>query len=330
MKYSCEMIQDLLPLYHDEACSEASRKIVEEHLAECIGCSVMAKRMKDYTYENTLHEERNQVVERHTKKVLRKSVIVGISVASVLMIPILVTFTVNLATGRTLDWFFIVLFSLLTVASITVVPLVMPEKKFLWSIGTFTASLLLLLLTINAFTGGGWFFVAAVPVVFGLSVVFLPIAIYQVPLKGFFANHKGLLVMLINTALLYTLIITIGLYTGSAGYWRPALMITTGMIIFPWLFFGIIRYLKAIRQVKVNGFIKAGLCILVAGTISTVANSYISFVLGREWIFGIGHANLSDWSDYTLINANIDLIILLSAIVLGGIFLLVGWIRRKK
>ena len=330
MKYSCEMIQDLLPLYHDEACSEASKKTVEEHLTECIECNVIAKRMKDYTYENTLHEERNQVVERHTKKVMRKSVIVGISVASVLMIPILVTFIVNLATGRTLDWFFIVLFSLLTVASITVVPLVMPEKKFLWSIGTFTATLLLLLLTINIFTGGGWFFIAAVSVIFGLSVIFLPIAIYQVPLKGFFTNHKGLLVMLMNTVLLYLLIITIGLYTGSAGYWRPALMITSGMIVFPWLIFGIIRYLEAIRHLKVNGFIKAGLCILVAGTISTLANSYISFILGREWILGIGHANLSDWSSSTLINANIDLIILLSAVMLGGIFLVIGWIRRKK
>ena len=35
MKLSCDVINDLLPLYHDEVCSEATKKIVEEHLKEC-------------------------------------------------------------------------------------------------------------------------------------------------------------------------------------------------------------------------------------------------------------------------------------------------------
>ena len=30
MKLSCDVIQDLLPLYHDGVCSKESRKIVEE------------------------------------------------------------------------------------------------------------------------------------------------------------------------------------------------------------------------------------------------------------------------------------------------------------
>ena len=29
MKYSCDVIKDLLPLYYDKACSEQSKKIVE-------------------------------------------------------------------------------------------------------------------------------------------------------------------------------------------------------------------------------------------------------------------------------------------------------------
>ena len=31
----CEIIRDLIPLYLDKVCSEDSRKLVEEHLAEC-------------------------------------------------------------------------------------------------------------------------------------------------------------------------------------------------------------------------------------------------------------------------------------------------------
>jgi hypothetical protein len=34
----CEIIKDLLPLYADRVCSEASRTMVEAHLAECGGC----------------------------------------------------------------------------------------------------------------------------------------------------------------------------------------------------------------------------------------------------------------------------------------------------
>lgn len=38
MKVSCEVIQDLLPLYVDNACSEDSEKLVEDHMAECETC----------------------------------------------------------------------------------------------------------------------------------------------------------------------------------------------------------------------------------------------------------------------------------------------------
>lgn len=39
MKLPCDMIQDLLPLYHDGVCSQVSRTLVEEHLKECPDCS---------------------------------------------------------------------------------------------------------------------------------------------------------------------------------------------------------------------------------------------------------------------------------------------------
>lgn len=37
-KVSCDIIKDLLPLYYDKVCSNDSRKLVEEHLAECSSC----------------------------------------------------------------------------------------------------------------------------------------------------------------------------------------------------------------------------------------------------------------------------------------------------
>ena len=38
---SCEIIHDLLPLYHDNACSEESRALVEAHVRSCMACRAM-------------------------------------------------------------------------------------------------------------------------------------------------------------------------------------------------------------------------------------------------------------------------------------------------
>ncbi len=39
MKNDCDIIRDLLPLYSDKVCSESSRRLVEEHCAECEECA---------------------------------------------------------------------------------------------------------------------------------------------------------------------------------------------------------------------------------------------------------------------------------------------------
>lgn len=37
-RISCDVIQDLLPLYYDGICSESTKQLVEEHLADCADC----------------------------------------------------------------------------------------------------------------------------------------------------------------------------------------------------------------------------------------------------------------------------------------------------
>lgn len=43
MKLPCEMVQDILPLYHDDVCSEVSKTLVGEHLKECEDCARVLK-----------------------------------------------------------------------------------------------------------------------------------------------------------------------------------------------------------------------------------------------------------------------------------------------
>ena len=323
MKYPCDLVMDLLPLYHDEVCGESSKKIIEEHLAECDSCkSVMAK-IDDNTYTDRLAKERETIIGQYTKKVRKKTLLTGICFASVLVIPILVCLIVNLATGHALDWFFIVLTSLMVFASVTVVPLVVERKKGLWTIGSFTASLVLLLLTCCLYTGGDWFFVAVIPALFGLSVLFLPYVVTQLPISGFWEKNKGLLVMLIDTILLYGIIIASGLYSNPADYWRFALLSTSANILFPWVLFVIIRYLKT------NTFTKAGLCAIVSGIyVSTVHDVSILIADGVSHLT-FTNANLFDWNP-KIVNANVYLLILLTGIVAGVILLAIGILRKKS
>lgn len=47
MKLPCKVIEDILPLYHDDACSPESRALVEEHLRECESCRTLLSNMDD-------------------------------------------------------------------------------------------------------------------------------------------------------------------------------------------------------------------------------------------------------------------------------------------
>ncbi|MBN6886421.1 putative zinc finger protein [Cytobacillus horneckiae] len=44
-KISCNIIKDMLPLYHDNVCSGETRKMVDEHLKECGSCKKELDRM---------------------------------------------------------------------------------------------------------------------------------------------------------------------------------------------------------------------------------------------------------------------------------------------
>ena len=47
MKMKCSVIQDLMPSYVDEICSQDSRELVQEHLAECEQCNARLEKIKN-------------------------------------------------------------------------------------------------------------------------------------------------------------------------------------------------------------------------------------------------------------------------------------------
>ena len=196
MTMDCEVIRDLLPLYADDACSKASRDVVEEHLQGCPECREVLHRIRESEIEEELMNEKNEVIEYGQKRFNRRSAMVGSVIAGLFMIPILVCLIVNIINGMALGSFFIVLASLLVAASLIIVPVMMPEDKAFWTFCAFTASLILLFSIVCIFTGGNWFWIASSALLFGLSVVFLPFLIRARPLKKVLGNSNRVLVVL--------------------------------------------------------------------------------------------------------------------------------------
>ena len=203
MRVECDIIRDLLPLYADDACSGKSRAMVEEHLLECDACRGLLIRLKDSELESGLMTERDAVIRSGEKRFRRRSTVAGAIVAGIFMIPILVCLIINLNAGAAMSWFYVVLAAMLVAASLTIVPLMVPEDKLFWTFTAFTASLMALLAVVCLTSGGSWFWIAASATLFGLAAVFLPFVVKAKPMQRLLGNSSRWLVVLGLDAVLF-------------------------------------------------------------------------------------------------------------------------------
>ena len=264
MKFECDMISDLLPLYKDEICSDTSKKIVEEHLAECPACRKIFNDMNDISIDEKIVKEKNEVIDSQAKFFKRKSAFAGSIIALIFTIPILVCFIVDLATGGGLGWFFIVLAAILTASALVVVPLMMKKNRMFTTMTAFTACVILLLAICCIYTGGNWFFVAASASLFGLTVLFAPFIVYRRPVNAYVKNQKGLAIMSAYTATFAIMMACIGLFVGPAQFFPLAMAISAPLAALAWAIFAAVRYIRA------NAAVKTGVSILAAGIFSGI------------------------------------------------------------
>src|SRR5574344_876162 len=328
MKYDCEVIKDLLPLYNDELCSDATKAMVEEHLEECESCRQLNGKIEDNGIEEILAKEREDVLQKHKEHVNRKTTLVGITTAGILTIPIIVCLICNLAIGHALDWFFIVLTSMFLVASLIVVPLVVNKRKFVCTFVSFLGSLLLLLLTCCIYTKGDWFILVAVSCVFGLTVVFLPILINKIYLPEFLSQHKALLTILWDTIWLYLLLFVCGIYVGGGSvYWNISIVVTTYCMLLPWV------YLIVIRYAKIRALSKAGILMIFTGLLGGFSCDILNHFLIHSTNSSLKYVDLSHGfcgANEKVINANVYLLEMVIAIVVGLALLFIDQVRGKN
>lgn len=92
MKYQCEIIKDLLPLYIDDVCSKESRKIIEEHIEICEDCRQYYNTMS-LSDNNIVSEDKNNEILADSLKNVKKQIKIKHLIISMLTLSVVLIFT---------------------------------------------------------------------------------------------------------------------------------------------------------------------------------------------------------------------------------------------
>ena len=93
LKIECDIVKDLLPLYVEEISSEASNRVIEEHLAECEQCKTIYQEMKSPELHIRYDREPAESFSKYVKKGKRK---LGVKTAAVTAAVILIAVFIRL------------------------------------------------------------------------------------------------------------------------------------------------------------------------------------------------------------------------------------------
>ena len=189
-----------------------------------------------------------------------------------------VCFIADLASDGALSWFWVVLASLLTAASLTLTPALAPERMGgVWTAGAFTLAIELLLGVCCLYTGGDWFFVAGMSVLFGLCLLLLPLVLLRLPLPEALVSRKALLCLGADLALLLGLLGVCCAYTDGDWFWITAVSVlfATSILLLPFV----------IRQLPLPEALTRHRAALWLGTVSLM----LFVLLGAACLYDGGH-----------------------------------------
>lgn len=178
-----------------------------------------------------------------------------------------VCFICDLAVCHALDWFWIVLAGLGVFWCVTTLPLWLARRRALWSMGSASVCLLLLLLTCWLYVGGQW-------VLGGLVItavcLMLPWGAYA--LARWVRGNRDLWAMGLFSLWLLGLLTTVWLFTGGDWLWVLGLPIALLCLGIGWLVLGVLR-------LPVNGWFKGALIAALAALSIPLGNTVPFIVL---------------------------------------------------
>ena len=91
MNKQCKIIEDLLPLYHDGVCSEESREMVDEHLAQCEDCRKLLEQIDGELLSPTAKDSDVDHLKSLAKKIIlrqRKALMKGFAITLAFVLAI--------------------------------------------------------------------------------------------------------------------------------------------------------------------------------------------------------------------------------------------------
>lgn len=320
----CDVVQDLLPLYYDNACTSASKKIVEQHLMTCEKCKKTYEALRNTTIDTVIKNEAEGILERHAKKERNMAYKAGIMIALILMVPVVVTFIVSMSSGGGLGVFAVLTASMLLVASLSVVPLLSTQRRMTKSILASVIALLLIFFFVDRMNGGGEFVLWTIPTIFGLSIVFFPLVIRNITLPPILSDKKALITLTWDTLWLFLTIFEVCNHSGDIEGMRTGYTVSLILMTGVWLVFLVARYLP------VNVWIKAGIILIISCIWMAFTNDVYAYFAEHKKQLTILSTNFSDWSTNICVNANVYTLILIFGGIVGGGLLVYGVINMKR
>ena len=320
----CDVVQDLLPLYYDNACTSASKKMVEQHLMTCEKCKKTYEALRNTTIDTVMKDEAEGILERHAKKERNMAYKAGIMIALILMVPFVITFIVSMSSGGGLGVFAVLTASMLLVASLSVVPLLSTQRRMTKSILASVIALLLIFFFVDRMNGGGEFVLWTIPTIFGLSIVFFPLVIRNITLPPILSDKKALITLTWDTLWLFLTIFEVCNHSGDIEGMRTGYTVSLILMTGVWLIFLVARYLP------VNVWIKAGIILIISCIWMAFTNDVYAYFAEHKKQLTILSTNFSDWSTNICVNANVYTLILIFGGIVGGGLLVYGIINMKR
>lgn len=320
----CDVVQDLFPLYYDNACTSASKKMVEQHLMTCEKCKKTYEALRNTTIDTVMKDEAEGILERHAKKERNMAYKAGIMIALILMVPVVITFIVSMSSGGGLGVFAVLTASMLLVASLSVVPLLSTQRRMTKSILASVIALLLIFFFVDRMNGGGEFVLWTIPTIFGLSIVFFPLVIRNITLPPILSDKKALITLTWDTLWLFLTIFEVCNHSGDIEGMRTGYTVSLILMTGVWLIFLVARYLP------VNVWIKAGIILIISCIWMAFTNDVYAYFAEHKKQLTILSTNFSDWSTNICVNANVYTLILIFGGIVGGGLLVYGIINMKR
>lgn len=317
---SCAVVRDLLPLYIDGVCSGASAALVEAHLAACPACSRVAADLKKEEIEAAVGAEKTGVLARHRQAECRTAWRAGVIIAWLLMIPVVIAAVVALLGGADAGVPVVLAAAMALVASLTAVPMMAKQNRLAKAILAGTAAVVLIEIAVGAFYGGV-IIDTVVGTIFGISLVFLPLAIRGMALPSVLADKKALVVIAWDTLWLYLTILAVSLSNGDLAGCREAVLAATLFVVPVWLVLAAVKLPRGGRLTK-------------AGLVTGILSLWFALLgdLGRLLFEGrrggfMARVDFGHWAGNQAFNANVALLVLIVGLLVSGLLLAAG--RRR-